>query len=490
MNRFSATVLRNSAFGLAAQLAMKVLSFAFNVLVIRQLGATDFGQYAAVGAFGTLFLFIADLGLSPYAVREFARWRDAPDGAARTQVLYSNVLWLRLALALIASVFTLTAAWLTGRPLLMVGAIALNSIGVLLYAVQGTSEAALAGFERLDVASTARVLNQLAFVVIGGAALWLGFGYYGLIVANLLGIALMLYACWRATRALGLRLGPAQPQLWLSLLRASLPFGIIGFALGLSYRYDSVLLNVTRSDQETGFYGAAYNLIFSAVVISNVVNTALYPSLTRQNASQPDRLASITGRVLRYLLLLALPIAVGGWALSGQIVQFLFDHEYAAAAPALSILIWVVPFMYLSEFLGYIVVIQGQERRVARAVLVSTGLNVALNTLLVPVFGLMAAAAMTVLTEVVLVGQHAWTLRDLLRQVNWREALLRPLMATLGMGGVVLLLAPWLPVLANVALGALIYGLAALLIGAVGREDLSFLQRARRERAEAPQAAP
>jgi O-antigen/teichoic acid export membrane protein len=98
MNGFSATVLRNSAFGLAAQMAMKVLSFTFNVLVIRQLGATDYGQYTAVGAFGTLFLFIADLGLSPYAVREFARWRDTADGAARSQNLFSKSLSLNFAL--------------------------------------------------------------------------------------------------------------------------------------------------------------------------------------------------------------------------------------------------------------------------------------------------------------------------------------------------------------------------------------------------------
>jgi O-antigen/teichoic acid export membrane protein len=402
----------------------------------------------------------------------------------------SNLLWLRLALALIASAFTLTAAWLTGRPLLMIGAIALNSIGVLLYAVQGTSEAALAGFERLDVASTSKVLNQLAFVLLGGAALWLGFGYYGLIVANLLGIVLMLVACWRATRALGLEFGHPQPQFWLNLLRASLPFGIIGFALGLSYRYDSVLLNVTRSDQETGYYGAVYNLIFSAVVISNVVNTALYPSLTRQTASQPERLVNIAGRALRYLLLLALPIAVGGWALSGQIVQFLFDQEYLPATPALQILIWVVPFMYLSEFLGYLVVILGQERRVARAVLVSTGLNVALNTLLVPTFGLMAAAAMTLATEIVLVAQHSWTLRALLSQINWRDILLRPLLATLGMAVVILVAAPWLPFVINVILGAVTYGLTALLVGAVGRDDLSVLRRARQGQAEVPQASP
>ena len=76
MQQFSRIVARNSAFGMAAQLTIKVLSFGFTVLIVRQLGAADFGQYAAVLAFGGLFVFVADLGLSPYAVREVARWRD------------------------------------------------------------------------------------------------------------------------------------------------------------------------------------------------------------------------------------------------------------------------------------------------------------------------------------------------------------------------------------------------------------------------------
>ena len=80
MNQLATTVLRNSIVGMAAHISMKLLSFAFSVLIIRNLGATDFGQYAAVLGFGSVFLFIADLGLSPYTVREVARLRDQPDG--------------------------------------------------------------------------------------------------------------------------------------------------------------------------------------------------------------------------------------------------------------------------------------------------------------------------------------------------------------------------------------------------------------------------
>ena len=118
MNNFSRTVLRNSAVSLAAQLAIKILSFGFSVFIIRSLGAEDFGQYSAIAAFGTIFLFVADLGLSTYMVRQVARLRDAPDGTEDIKKLFGNILFLRLLLSVLASVLLLSAAWITGRPLL------------------------------------------------------------------------------------------------------------------------------------------------------------------------------------------------------------------------------------------------------------------------------------------------------------------------------------------------------------------------------------
>jgi len=479
MKRLSTTVLRNSAFGLASQMIIKILSFGFSVLIVRQLGAEAFGQYSAVAAFGTLFLFIADLGLSPYSIREVARWRDLPDGIERANALYGNVLVLRLWLSLLAGVLVIVTAWLSGRPLVMIGAIALNSITVLLYAIQGTSEAVLSGFERLDLASGARVLNQLAFVFLGALALVLGFGYYGLIIATLLGVLLMTYACWRGVQKLGVHPGRAVSQSWPALLRASLPFGIIGFALGLSYKFDSVLLNIFRTDAETGYYSAAYNLVFSAAVFSNIFNTSLYPSLARQAVNDPGKLPKIYQRSLGYLILLALPIAVGVWALADQLVLLLFKAAYQPATPALQIVIWVLPWMFASEFLGYIVLISGQEKYVARSVLISTGFNVALNLFMVPVFGFIGAAMMTVLTEVVLVGQYVLILRSLVKEFNWSKILLRPMMAAAIMGAIVIALRP-LPLVLNVAVGALVYGGLLLALGVLGKDEMSFLRSLRR----------
>lgn len=484
MHQFSRIVARNSAFGMAAQLIIKVLSFGFSVLIVRNLGAEDYGQYAAVLAFGAMFVFIADLGLSPYVVREVARWRESPDGAGQASALFGNVLRLRFLLSLLAALLLISAAWLTGRPPVMIGAIALGTLGLVMYSVQGASDAVLAGFERLDVTATAKVIYQLLFVSVGAVMLLVGVGYYGLIVANLIGIALMTYLCWSGVRKLGVQVGAAAARSWPALIRASIPFGVIGFTLGLSYRFDSVLLNIFHGDAATGYYNAAYNLVFSSVMVSNVLNTSLYPSLTRQAARNPGSMAAIYERALRYLLMLSLPIAVGAWALADQIIPFLFEEQYLPSIPALRIVIWVVPLMFASEFLGYIVVVAGKETRVARAVLISTGINVAVNLAMVPIFGYIGAAVMTVVTECVLVSQYLWLLRAQMRQIRWGHVLLRPLLAALLMGALVLVLHDQLPLLANVAVGVLAYASLLLVLGVIGRDELRFV-RGLRQPAEA-----
>jgi O-antigen/teichoic acid export membrane protein len=481
MSRFSQVVARNSAAGIGAQLAIKLLSFGFTILIVRNLGAEVYGQYVAVLAFGMIFIFIADMGLSPYAVRSIARLRDTVGGADQIGQLYGDLLLLRLLLALLASALVLGSAWLTGRPLAMIGALAISCLGLLLYSAQGASEALLAGHERLDVSAVARVLQQLAFVLIGAAALLFSTGYYGLMLANLAGIALTTLVCLRGAARLGLRPARATPARWAGMLRRSIPFGVIGFTLGLSYKFDTVLLNIFRNDQETGLYNAAYSLVFSMVMVSNMINTALYPSLTRQAESDPGSLPQIYQQSLRYLMLLALPIAVGGATLAHQIVPFLYGAEYAPAAAALRIVIWVVPLMFASEFLGYVVVVAGLEGRVAQAVLLSTAVNIGFNLLLIPRFGFMSAAVLTVITELVLVSQYLWMLRDQLRRVAWVATLGRPALAAALMGGLLLLLDRLgAPLLLSVAVGGVSYLGLVFALGIVGRNELRFVRGLRR----------
>lgn len=488
MQQISRIIFRNSFFGVAAHVVIKVLSFGFFVLTVRYLGADEMGEYLAAVAFGRVFIFIADLGIGPYTVREVARLRADPESGGRINELYGTVLRVRFVLSLVATGLVLSFAYLTGRPPLMIGAIALNMLVLILANMQGTAESMLSGFERLDLASAAKVFNQIIYMAVGAVALWLGFGYFGLIGATAVGITLMLGVCVQAVRKLGVRVGAGASWPWPALLKASLPFGVISFALGLSYNLDTVLLNIFRGNEETGYYITAYGLVFSVMFLSNAVNTALYPSLSRASVDRADRLPAVYERCLGYLMIFAVPIAIGGATLAEPMVLLLYGEEFRAIVPVVQIIIWVVPLMFASEFLGYVVVISDKERYVARSIVISTMLNVTLNLLLIPRLGLYGAAMMTVLTELVLVGQYVWLMRSFLAHFNWQLVLFRPLLAALLMAWAVYLLRD-LPVIMTILFGAAVYGGLLAVLGVLGKEEFRFLLSLRpgRAKASAPQ---
>jgi O-antigen/teichoic acid export membrane protein len=476
MKRFSATILRNSIFGLAASFLMKLISFTFSVVIVRRLGVQDYGQYSAVLAFGTTFAIFSDLGLGIFGVRQVARWRDLPDWRERSQELYVNIIGIRLILSVFTAILVISAAWITGRSPLILGAIAINTLSLFLYAFEGAEEAVLSGLERMDKLSSFKVLAQITFLVAGGVALVSGTGYYGLIGANLLSVLVLTIFLWRNLSSFGLRIVRPSYSTWLKLLKASLPFGVLGFALGLSYKFDSVLLNIFRGDAETGYYNAAYGIVFSAILISNVLNTSLFPSLTRQVVSEPGQLARISERVFRYLMILALPITFGGWALAGDVMNFLYTDRFAQTIPAFRILVWVIPLMYMSEFLGYLILIQDKERSIARAVVISSSFNCILNLFLVPRFGYLAAAGMTVLTEIVLLAQYFWELREILREFNWFHSFLAPLLSAMLMCMGVLILRPYVPLLVNIGAGGILYLVVLILFKGIGKQEISLFQ--------------
>jgi O-antigen/teichoic acid export membrane protein len=487
MQRLSRTIFRNSFVGVAAHVAMKLLAFVAGIFFLRYLGPHAVGEYAAVFAFGQIFIFIADLGLSPYTVREVARLRERQDGATKIAELYGSVLRLRLLLSALAVTLVMLFAWATQRPAVMIAGIALNMVGLVMFGIQGTSEAVLLGFERHDIPAKAKVWNQVVRLAFSALFLWVGLNYFGLIGGGLIGTLVMLVICWRSLGKIGLLPGKGEGWYWGPLLQASLPFGLIAFALGLSYNFDTVLLNLFRSTTETAYYAAAYGLVFQLMFLSNAINTALYPTLSREAMRTTNQLPAAYERCLRYLLLLALPLAFGIATLAGPIVIFVYGESYRPMIPALQIVIWALPLMFVSEFLGYMVVIDSRERFVARAVIYSTVVNIGLNLALVPWLGLYGAATMTLLTEVVLICQYLWILRQVLRRFNWGLVLGRPLLAALLMSLAVRLVGSE-PLGMAIAVGALVYGGLIVTLRVVGRDEYDFVRGLLRRAAPQPEA--
>ena len=253
----SQVIVRNSAFVMGAQVAMRVVSFLFQVYVVRTLGATDYGKFSTVLAYLGIFAIFSDFGLAPYMVREIARkWEHA-------RALVPNIMAIRVMLSVLVLIVATASAQLLGYPSDIVLGVFIAGCGLFIYAFQGPLDAVLTARERLDVSSLLMMLNQLIFVVLGTFALLSGVGFIGLLIATLVGAGIWgalsgLFAYHR----LGLRIERIDTRQWRSLLGAALPFGVSGVAYVLMQRFDAVVLSLSAHGPPSLLPGTACSICF------------------------------------------------------------------------------------------------------------------------------------------------------------------------------------------------------------------------------------
>ncbi|NLE43833.1 MAG: flippase [Chloroflexi bacterium] len=473
------TVARNTAAMLAGQILIKILAFVFSVFVVRRLGAAHFGRYAAALAYVGMFAMFTDLGMSSLSVREMAREE------ANIAWMVPNITMLRALLSLGAIVVITLSAWVTGKAPDMVLGIFIASCGLLLYAFQGPLDSVMIARERLDFSSAFALLNQMTFMILGTILLIAGLGYVGLLVSSLGGVLVMgLGAGYVVRRVLSLRLERPNPRVWWSLLRASLPFGVEGTVREFAGRFDTVYMSFVLTDAAVGWYNVPYNLISMMLLLAQSVALSIYPTLIKEYDSGRGSIDDTVQRALRYLLLLSIPIAVGGMLLADRIIPLLYGQEFAAAVPAMQVLVWALPPMFLAEIVGRTSTTMHLEKKAARVSVINALLGIVLNVLLVPRFGVVGAAiAMVVsrLTRVILLAVIIGP--AMLFGIN-AKPLLRVVGAGMLMGCVVWLLGStpllvvaddMLALLILVGVGTVVYSAASLILGAITPGELRHI---------------
>jgi O-antigen/teichoic acid export membrane protein len=217
------------------------------------------------------------------------------------------------------------------------------------------------------------------------------------LIINLIALGLSIAAILvAATRGgiLGLR-----PD--VGLLGEQLRFGIRSFvgslAERLQFRVDAFLLNALIAVGATGVYSVASGLAETLWYVPNALGVVMF-----SRAVDPDAdAAGIAAAMTRTTLMLTAIVAVPVFFLAPLLVESVYGPAFAGAAPALRALLpGIVAYSVVAILSRYIVGVGRPQ--VSTAVLV-TGLlvNVGLNLVLIPRFGLVGAATSSSISYVV-----------------------------------------------------------------------------------------
>lgn len=447
------TIFRNTLFITSGSTIIRLVGFLFSVYIIRDLGGAQYGQYAIVLQFVGLFQIFLELGMTQFVMRSIAQDRS------RTETLLWNLVVLRVLLALAGLILIPVIGILFGYSQEMVLGIFLYSTSFIFAAFLVPLQTVLVGHERYDYATVLNVIGRLGFFALGGILLLLGGGYISLIAASLLVMPFQIaYAAWTVRKQHIVTLRPTiQPRTWPSILRSGLPFGIISLFLTIAFSIDTVMLSWYEPDYAVGWYNVAYGLIPSFLFFFGGFSNAIIPSLSKTYVTDPVEVNRWYRASVKFILMISMPIAVGGMILSIPLILFLYTDEYLPSAIALKVLIWDVPFIMFASFGGNMTTIVSEEKSAARIYGINMAANVLLNLIAIPRFGVIGAALVTVVTDFIGALQFHFLLRRKLELPAVASVLVRVIAASAIMGLIIWQLDDW-NMFMLIGLGAVIYG--------------------------------
>jgi O-antigen/teichoic acid export membrane protein len=221
---------------------------------------------------------------------------------------------------------------------------------------------------------------------------------------------------------------------------------------------DIIMLGFFKTASDVGFYSAGQKIVQLLYAFPALFATALFPAISRFIGSgDKDKTQRLMEYGITTVLLIAIPIAVGGAILNKSIIEFVYGKEYLAAAPAFLILVFTILLAFPGSIIGNYILAYDQQKKAA----ILTGLgslgNIGLNFLLIPHFGITGSAIATLISQGLYNGL-LWRLAKKINNFFILKHLKKIAFATLMMGASALILnSLGVHVLINIISAVLVY---------------------------------
>ncbi|MBN2452717.1 MAG: oligosaccharide flippase family protein [Candidatus Omnitrophica bacterium] len=367
-------------------------------LYTRFLSPSDYGIYALIGMISSLLFFLYDFGMINAIFRWYYQYEPG-EAALRRRVISTAFIFLFS----LAALFTL-ALW-AGAPLIsnivLSGAgftwlIRLMLIGVLLQSLTWVPLSILRIKGRAVIFAAITMSGIAIMIAANYFLLSIGKGLEGVYEAFIIAYLFMAVALFFVTR------GEYAVDFSMKELKGMLKFGlpylpVLLFSWGIDFS-DRYLLSRLSTLQQVGLYSVGYKIgqaMYLAIKAFTIAWVPLMLSLSQENR---DKAQKIFGGVFTYFMLAIAFLFLSVSVFSREIIQIFTSQSYQEASK-------VIPWIAFAYLLNGIYIFMLCSLIVAKSIyaqpvilLISVVINILLNILWIPKFGMMGSAAATVVS--------------------------------------------------------------------------------------------
>jgi len=402
LNRLIKMVSSDSFAPIVAKGVGTIVAFALSIVLARTLGINTFGQYTLVISVLTVLSIPVQAGLPTLGVRETSKARAKSDNATiRTFIKWSNKLigWYSIVIIIFCVLFFLIAKQWSKQDFaynLLVGAGSIFIVSKML-----RNNAVMRGLGRFAAGTASDILirpsvHLCLFIVVASL---IDINASGSVVIYTVS-ALIAYAASSIMMRSSIKGFAAKyqhrPEVWIKALWL---LTIVGGGQIFFGNIETLMLGLLTDSVQVGAYRVAFQISMLIILILTVINQVLQPKFSALYVS--GDIAGLEDLALKSSWEMFLAVLLPGavlLAFAGPFLEFVFGNDYRIAAVALQILVIGQCINVFFGSVGTLLNMTGFEKESSKGMAIAIIINIALNLILIPEFGLNGAALSSMLS--------------------------------------------------------------------------------------------
>ncbi|WP_081993443.1 flippase [Pseudomonas flexibilis] len=385
--------MKNSLWMLS-EYGMKVVSAIFvTIYVARYLGPEQFGVLSYALAIVAVFMALSRLGMESILVRDLALFPE------RRQAFMSTAFTLMVMASFVSFVL------LSGLVLLLEESyenriyIFVISMGIIFQAFSVVEY----NFQSQVKAKYSSIAKSLSLVVSAATKIllvWLEAGLIFFAASYLLDFVVT------AAILLAMNFKKSQPNFFCGydssllrpLLKSAWPMMLSAISVSLYSRIDQIMLKSMVGLHELGVYAAAIKVFEGWMIVPYVISISLLPAIVRFKAAESKSYEKNMAILFAFLFWSSALVALFFSFFGEFVISMTFGSKYLDSASILVVVMWSATFAALGSITARYLTVEGMESKILSRTLVGLIVNVLLNLVLIPVYGVQGAAISTMVT--------------------------------------------------------------------------------------------
>lgn len=246
-------------------------------------------------------------------------------------------------------------------------------------------------------------------------------------------------------------------------------FALILLLSSIYSKIDILMLGGLSTHKAVGYYSYAQKIISIVLSICSAATSVLMPRLSLYYQDNREQFSLLLQKGVKIITFVAFPIAVGLFILGENVIVFLYGEAFRPATTTVRIFVPLILIKTYGDLLCYQVIIAtNNEIQSIKASAIGSGVNIILNSLLIPSLMEKGAAIASVLAELALnLYEFVFTKKHVGYKIPYKN-IIQAIISSTVMGFAVygvtkFALNQFLTIILGVFIGMLVYGLINLL---------------------------